>query len=295
MPDATHTLLAHLPLALGHFPASVLVVLQSFRWVLYPGLPYYRLPQKKRCGTILTLPFRTSQKPKKKTIEKRFYQHLCDMFLEILKSISITEKEMRKRFVFENLELVKNYENNNRSILFMMGHFASYEWLGTLQFYINNTGYGIYKKIKSKPFDDLMHKTRARWNNKLLQNRLAPKIIARHQKENVTAVYGFVADQSPKESQIKHYSTFFNHQVPFFTGVERLAKTLHMPIVFLKVRKLKRGHYSASFEVLAKRPNDYEDFEITDAFAKALEDQIKEDPAHYLWTHKRFKHVKLEK
>ena len=248
--------------------------------------------RKKTVRHNLDLAFPAKSKAEKKKLEKRFYHHLCDMFLEIVKSISITEKEMRKRFVFENLELVKNYENNNQSILFMIGHYASYEWLGALQFYMYNTGYGIYKKIKSKPFDDLMHKTRARWNNKLLQNRLAPKIIARHQKEKVTAVYGFVADQSPKESQIKHYSTFFNHQVPFFTGVERLAKTLDMPVVFLKVRKIARGHYSARFEVLAKSPNDFEDYKITDAFAKTLQAQITEDPAYYLWTHKRFKHIK---
>lgn len=248
--------------------------------------------RKKIVRQNLDIAFPDKSKSDKKLIEKRFYHHFCDMFLEMLKSISISEKEMRKRFVFENIELTEAYEKNNQSFLIIMGHYASYEWLGSLQFYMKNTGYGIYKKIKSKPFDELVNKMRARWNNKLIQNRLAPKIIARHQKEGITATYGFMADQSPKASQVKHYSPFFEHQVPFFSGVERIAKTLDIPILFLKINKESRGHYSAKFEVMTTTPNDYKDFEITDAFAKKLEEQIREDPAYYLWTHKKFKYMK---
>ncbi len=247
--------------------------------------------RKKTVRRNLDLAFPDKSQTEKRIIEKRFYRHFCDTFLEMIKSISISEKEMRKRFVFENVELIQAYEKREQSLLIMVGHYASYEWLGSLQFFLQNTGYGIYKRIKNKSFDDLVHKTRARWNNKLIQNIRAPKIIAKHQKEGITATYGFIADQSPKASHIKHYSPFFGNQVPFFTGVERLSKSLDIPVIFLKVKKTSRGYYSARFEILAAEPNQFEDFIITDAFAKAVENQIKEDPAYYLWTHKRFKHM----
>ena len=274
---------------ISKLPFWLLYTLSDGCYVLVYHLIGYR---KRTVRHNLDLAFPDKTNMEKRAIEKRFYHHLCDVFLEMIKTISISEKELRNRFVFENVALSQAYENNNQSFLLILGHYASYEWINALQFYMKNTGYGVYKKIKSEPFDKLAHQIRERWNSVLLQNRRAPKTIAKHQKEGITSTYGFIADQSPKAGHIKHYSPFFGHQVPFFTGVERLAKTLDLPIVFMNVRKVSRGHYNARLEVLAEKPNTFEDYQITDAFAKALENQIKEDPAYYLWTHKRFKHIK---
>ncbi|HEA28743.1 MAG TPA: lipid A biosynthesis acyltransferase [Leeuwenhoekiella sp.] len=248
--------------------------------------------RKKTVCYNLDMAFPEKTTVEKKEIERHFYSHLCDMFLEMIKSISISEEEMRKRFVFNNVDLLQELENNGKSVLIMTGHYASYEWLSSLQFYMNNTGYGIYKKIKNDDFDALVHRSRARWNNKLLQNKIAPKVMARHQREGVVASYAFIADQSPKASKNNHFSLFFEHQVPFFTGAERVAKNLDMPVVFLNVHKKSRGFYEATFEFLSEKPSTVPDYQITDLFAKNLEEQIKNAPEFYLWTHKRFKHVK---
>jgi KDO2-lipid IV(A) lauroyltransferase len=79
-------------------------------------------------------------------------------------------------------------------------------------------------------------------------------------------------------------------EVPVHTGAEMLAKKYDMNVVFLKVKKVARGHYEASFEILSENATQVPNYEITDQFIKRVEQQIIEAPEFYLWTHKRWKH-----
>ena len=79
-------------------------------------------------------------------------------------------------------------------------------------------------------------------------------------------------------------------EVPVHTGAEMLSKKYDMNVVFLKVKKVRRGYYQANFEVLSENAQNVPDYEITDKFLKLVEQQIYEAPEYYLWTHKRWKH-----
>ena len=79
-------------------------------------------------------------------------------------------------------------------------------------------------------------------------------------------------------------------EVPVHTGAEMLAKKYNMNVIFLKVKKVKRGFYEASFEILSENTLEVPNYEITDKFMKLVEQQIYESPEYYLWTHKRWKH-----
>ena len=80
------------------------------------------------------------------TIEKKFYSHMCDMFLEMIKTMSISQKEMEKRFKFTNLDLYRDMEKKGKSIALLCAHYASYEWAVSMNYHITFEGYGIYKK-----------------------------------------------------------------------------------------------------------------------------------------------------
>ena len=82
-------------------------------------------------------------------IEKKFYSHMCDMFLEMVKTMSISQKEMEKRFAFTNMQVYYDLEKKNKSIALMCAHYASYEWVISMNYYTNFKGYGIYKKLVS--------------------------------------------------------------------------------------------------------------------------------------------------
>jgi KDO2-lipid IV(A) lauroyltransferase len=100
-----------------------------------------------------------------------------------------------------------------------------------------------------------------------------------------------VSDQSPKLNATHHWQKFMGVEVPVHTGGEMLAKKYDMNIIFLRTKKIKRGYYQASFEVLSEEAKSVPNYEITDRFLKLVEQQIHEAPEFYLWTHKRWKYM----
>lgn len=225
-------------------------------------------------------------------IEKKFYIHLCDMFLEMIKTISISQKEIEKRFTFSNMELYYELEKKNKSIALMCAHYASYEWVVSMNYYINFKGYGIYKKLANPYFDKLVKNIRSKFKAELITTKETIPTIKENYKKNVISLYGFASDQSPRLNSEHHSASFMGQIVPVHTGAEMLAKRFDMNVIFLRVKKIKRGYYEASFEVLSDDVQSVPNYEITDKFLKLVEEQIYEAPEYYFWTHKRWKHIK---
>jgi KDO2-lipid IV(A) lauroyltransferase len=213
------------------------------------------------------------------------------MFLEMIKTMTISKKEINKRFVFTNPKVYQELEKSNKSISLMLSHYASYEWSFSMNVLINTKAYGIYKKINNPYFDKLAHKIRSRFNLGLITNKEAIPTIIENNKNNIIATYGFASDQSPKREAV-YWKDFMGIEVPVHTGAEMLSKRYNMNVVFLKTKKIKRGFYETTFEVLTENATAVLDYQITDKFLKLVENQILEAPEFYLWTHRRWKHQK---
>ncbi len=223
-------------------------------------------------------------------IEKKSFRHLCDMFLEMIKTMTISKKEIGERFSFTNLEVYQKVEEQNKSIAMMMAHYASYEWAISMNAYVTFSGYAIYKKIANPYFDKLVRNIRSRFKAYLITTKETVPTIINNKKNNLLSIYGFASDQSPKVESAFHWQKFMGIEVPAHTGAEMLSKKYDMNVVFLKVKKVKRGYYQANFEILSENAQNVPDYEITDQFLKLVEQQIYEAPEYYLWTHKRWKH-----
>ena len=225
-------------------------------------------------------------------VEKKSYRHLCDMFLETIKTMSISRKEMEKRFVFTNLELYQELEKKGKSIALICAHYASYEWAISMNYHIAFEGYGIYKKLSNKHFDKLVKDIRSKFKATLITTKETISTIEKNTRTNHPGVYGFASDQSPQVSKANHWSEFMGIEVPVHTGAEMLAKRFDMNVIFLKTKKVKRGYYEATFELMFDNPKEVPNYQISDEFLKRVEKQIHEAPEFYLWTHKRWKHRK---
>lgn len=226
-------------------------------------------------------------------IEKKSYKHLCDMFLEMIKTMSISEKEIQKRFVFSNLEIIKELEKEEKSIALMCAHYASYEWVISMNGYVSFQGFAIYKKINNPYFDKLVKKIRSRFKAYLITTKETRSVIEQNESNGNYAIYGFASDQSPQVKPQTYWSKFMGIEVPVYIGAEVLSKKYDMNVVFLKVKKVKRGFYEAEMELLSDDVQKVPDFQITEQFLRKVEQQIIEAPEYYLWTHKRWKHRRL--
>jgi len=278
------------------YPILWLISILPFRllYVLSDGL-YYLLYyiigyRRKTVKNNLNLVFPEKSDAEVKVISKKFYHHLCDMILESIKSMTISESQMRKRFAFTNIEVLNDLENRNRDIILMCAHYASWEWIFILQKYISHKGFAIYKQLANKYFDRLAKRIRARYNTYLITTKDTIPTLEASKLKGELSMSGFASDQSPKPHNAYHWQEFMGIKVPVHTGAEMIGKKLDMTIVFFNVKKVKRGHYLTTFKTLAETPNDFKDYEITDTFLKLVEEQIREAPEYYLWTHKRWKH-----
>ncbi|WP_299227742.1 lysophospholipid acyltransferase family protein [uncultured Psychroserpens sp.] len=278
------------------YPFLWLVSLLPFRllYAFSDGLYFFIYQtfgyRKKVVQENLRLVFPEKSKEEINAITRKFYHHLCDMIVEAIKSLTITEAEMRKHFTFSNIEEIHKIENSNQSIVLMCAHYGSWEWIFILQTYVKSKGYAVYKRLENKYFDRLVKRIRAKYNSYLITTKeTIPKLLEAKKKGELT-INGFVSDQSPRRSKAFHWTEFMNIKVPAHTGAEMLAKRLNMAVVFFRVKRLKRGYYETTFETITTTPNEYKDYEITDKFLKLVEKQIYEAPEYYLWTHKRWKH-----
>lgn len=256
-------------------------------------LVYYIIGYRKkvvRQNLALALPHLSEKE--RLIIEKKSYHHLVDGFMEMIKTMTISEKEMRKRFIFTNMDLYHEYEAKGKSIIALSGHYSSYEWLIIMNKYAKFKSYGVYKRIKNRYFDNLVRKIRSKFDATLIDTtETTPTILANH-KKGIKSLYGFIADQNPKVWKAHHWTKFMGIDVPVHTGAEMLSKRLDMSVLFLKGEKLGRGRYQMTFVPMCENIKEVPDYEITDMFFRMLEQQILDKPEYYLWTHKRWKHTK---
>ncbi|MBJ6369442.1 lysophospholipid acyltransferase family protein [Snuella sedimenti] len=272
---------------ISKLPFKILYLISDGLYVLVYHIIGYR---KKVVTENLNLVFPDKTEKEIASIRKKFYRHLCDMFLEMAKTMSITNKTLEKRFKIVNPEEFERLEGLNKSIILMFGHYASWEWTIVLQNYINFKALAVYKKLANKHFDKLVRDIRSKFDLTLISTKETINTINNNEINNIKSITGFLSDQSPRLSKDVYWGEFMGIEIPCFTGAERLAKKLDLTTAFLKVTKVKRGFYEAKIITLAEDSREYPDYELTNMFLREVEKQITEAPEYYFWTHKRWKH-----
>jgi Kdo2-lipid IVA lauroyltransferase/acyltransferase len=272
-------------------PFRLLYLLSDFVFLIVYYLIGYR-KKTVRKNINLALPHLSNKE--RLVIERKSYQHLCDMFLEMIKTITISENEINKRFTFSNLEVYKNIETKNKSIALMVAHYASYEWVISLNKQISFKGFAIYKKLNNQYFNKLVIDIRKKFKAILITTKETIPTIESNFNKNILGLYGFASDQSPRLSVTHYWRNFMGIETNVHTGAEMLSKKYDMNVLFLKTQKIKRGYYQGTFVVLSDDSKNVPDYQITDKFLDLVEQQIHEAPEYYLWTHNRWKHTKSD-
>lgn len=277
---------------MSQLPYRVFYGVSDFAFFILYYIIGYR---KKVVADNLKNAFPEKSKEELKRIRKKFYHHFCDVFIEMTKTISISEEELKKRFVLKNPQEIERLEGLNKGFIMMLGHYNSYEWITALPLQgVTFKAYGIYKKIRNPYFDKLIRRSRGKFNSHLLSKDDVVKKMVKNKRDGVLSCYGMIADQAPKMGRSNYWRPFFGRKVPVFIGSEKMAKSLDFSVTYLKIDKVKRGFYEAELIPIADNPKEVKDYKITDKYIELLEQQIRAKPENYLWTHKRWKHVGMQ-
>ena len=202
-------------------PFRVLYFLSDILYIILYRLIGYR---KKVVFTNLKIAFPEKSDKELKEIMKKFYSHFLDIFMEMIKTFSISNEEILRRFHLTNPEDLEAFMSRNKNIMLMSSHYGNFEWLFSLNLRVDHNGFAAYKKVKNKYFNNYVVRSRSRFNTTLIPTKLIRKELAENDRKGISSVYGMLVDQSPKLQKAFHWTTFFGKEVPVITGTEMLAK-----------------------------------------------------------------------
>ena len=272
---------------LSRLPMRVLYVLSDFFFFLMFNVIGYR---KIVVLENLKLAFPEKSEEERKKIAKDFFRHLTDLIMESVKAFSISEKEMSKRYSYKNPELVNNFTKQGRSIALVAAHQANWEWSISLPLVLDGNVNGAYTKLGNPYFEKVVRSSREKYGIIGYKTSETVKGMQKNFAEKTQGSYILLSDQSPQLHKTFYWNEFFGVQVPMHTGAEILAKRFDLVVINYITRKVKRGYYETEFQLITDAPKEFEDYQITDKYTRLTENNIKQQPALYLWSHKRFKH-----
>ncbi|HXB10416.1 MAG TPA: lysophospholipid acyltransferase family protein [Bacteroidia bacterium] len=254
-------------------------------------LLYYILGYRKNIVlTNLRNAFPNKSEQEINRIRKDFYHYLCDLFLETFKTLTISKNSMVKHCAFnaDALALFAKYAEKQQAIVLVMGHWGNWEWAGnSFSILCKNQLYVIYHPLHNKNFDTLIYNMRSRFGTKLIAMRETVREMIKLKGE-VTAT-AFIADQTPPPEGA-YWTTFMSQDTPVFTGTEKIARKMNYPVVYAKVKRVKRGFYEVFAETLVEESAKTKEGEISEMHTRILEKDITAQPEIWLWSHRRWKH-----
>ncbi|PJJ79183.1 lysophospholipid acyltransferase family protein [Mucilaginibacter auburnensis] len=224
-----------------------------------------------------------------KVIEKEYYSYLADLSVETVKLFTISEKEVMKRMRCTNFDLIQGYFAQGKSVIGALGHYGNWELAAHCLSLLTQTERRIivYKPLTNKTFDNAFIKVRSRFGATLVAMQNTMRTLVSYKKETTISV--LVSDQTPVQSEANYFTEFLNQPTAVFLGVEKLSKLLNNVVVFCDIRRIKRGYYTVTFVPLFDDAKNTAEYEITREHVRYLENVIKQEPAYWLWSHKRWK------
>jgi KDO2-lipid IV(A) lauroyltransferase len=226
-------------------------------------------------------------------IAKAFYRHFSDFLVESVKAVSISRRESAKRFKYKNVELFRQLEEENKDFALVCAHYNNWEGMTYLPSVMGHKFFGIYRPLQNKVADRISRRIRSRDNPVLVPMEHVFREALKYRAAKRRYCIFFLADQRPPRSS-HFWTTFLNQEVAFFEGVEKLSKKLELAVIFLEIKKLKRGYYEVNFTRLFDNAAQTTGHEVLLRCIHEMEKEIKNAPEFWLWSHNRFKYKRPE-
>jgi KDO2-lipid IV(A) lauroyltransferase len=237
----------------------------------------------------LAIAFPNKSIQERNQIAKAFYQKFTDTFFETIKLISMSDASFKKRFT-SNVEVLNDIHATGQNVQIMAGHFFNWEFAnwGAAK-YGKYPFIGVYMPLSNQYFDRLILDMRKRYGSIMIPATNFKNQFHKYASSGKYAM-ALAADQNPGNPKSAFWIPFFGQLTPFVKGPEKGAKLNNTAQVFVHFYSTKRGHYHSHYELMTTVPNYFKDGQLTALFVKTLEEKIKQHPANYLWSHRRWRY-----
>jgi KDO2-lipid IV(A) lauroyltransferase len=270
---------------LSHLPFFLLYGLATFLgWLAYRVFPYRQHVVREN----LTRAFPDFDEARLQDVMKHYYRGFADVLVEIIKAATISPDQIRQRVKIDGLEGARELLSGGKPVLLVAAHQCNWEWM--LLGLSLQLGYRVdaaYKPLVNPWAEREMLAVRTRFGSRLIAAKgLLPDIIKR--RKDVRAI-AMVADQEPMTSEHKHWTRFLNRDTAFYMGAEEIARVTKYPVFFIRMKRVARGFYQMSLVPLASGKEPLTTGELTERYARLCEEQIRDAPPDWPWSHKRWR------
>ncbi|MDB4900888.1 MAG: lauroyl acyltransferase [Mucilaginibacter sp.] len=256
--------------------------------ILFVILYYITRYRRKVVQENLWNSFPDKSEEARKLIERRYYKYMADLMMETIKSVRMSAKQVRRRIICTNTELMEHYFSREKSIIAAAGHYGNWEMAClSFGFLTDKRRMIVYKPQSNEVFTDFFNKTRSRFGATMISMRQTLRKMIEYKNELTFTV--LASDQTPTREDSKYFTTFLNQPTAVFLGIEKLTKVVDCVVIFYKIDLIKRGYYTYTFVPLVEDPKQTKPYEITEIHVKYLESLIIEKPEYWLWSHRRWK------
>ncbi|MEJ0005041.1 MAG: hypothetical protein WDM77_01230 [Steroidobacteraceae bacterium] len=83
--------------------------------------------------------------------------------------------------------------------------------------------------------------------------------------------------------------TFWGRRRRSIWDLKKIAHAARFAVIFAGMRRIARGRYEVVCEELAPAGERSAAGELTERYARAVERQVRDAPADWLWSHRRWK------
>jgi KDO2-lipid IV(A) lauroyltransferase len=251
------------------FSRLPMAALYGFSAFLY-FLAYYVV--RHRHGVIrdqLEQVFPSATATERTDIHKRFLRNFCDVLVEVLKSASMSAATLGARIRILNLPVALEYLNAGQSVMFVTSHLCNWEWL--LQGVTLHLGHPVdaaYKPLHDPWAERLMLGLRSRFGARLVP---AKELLADFMKRRgVIRAVAMNADQAPVSTDKRYWTRFLGQDTAFYIGAEQIARAMRLPMMYLVMRRVRRGHYEVELRPLWDGRETLPANAITERYALAV-------------------------
>jgi Kdo2-lipid IVA lauroyltransferase/acyltransferase len=270
---------------LSRLPLAVLYAFAPFmRWLIRDLISY----RKKVVAKNINLSFPHYSESEKQLLIRKFYYYLVDMFIESVRNIGIPKKHLLRRINVTNPEVMNELFDKNKSVILAGAHMANFEFLILAQdLLFKHKAIGVGMPLTNKFWNKKLNARRSRFGMHVI-NSLNLKEEFNKFKSDCTATL-VLMDQSPGSSINAYWMQFMNQDTPVLFGSEKLAHQFDYAVVYISLRKVKRGFYQVELSLITDEPRNLKYGEITTKLTRKIESEIELNPEQWLWSHNRWK------
>lgn len=221
---------------------------------------------------------------------KDFYKNLSEQIINTISQAGVSDKTLKRRTRFINADEVRR-EIGGGHIICTMAHYGSWEGASSISLYFPEQRLvAVYHKLQNKLFEQLFRRIRLHSNMELVtMERTMRHFVENRDKQPM--IVGLISDQNPVFRPNMHWHKFLHQWSAFFDGAGVMALKYHIPVYYYSSRRIKAGLYEGKLIRIYDGEEELAPHEIIERYVRALEEEIIANPALWMWSHRRWKHI----